>query len=278
MVTSSLPKNAPVLGILPTITGSTRSQVGFMHYAAKRGWRACVLNRRGHSGIPLRIIPHFSIMGNVDDTVTMVDKMRKRYPNNFIALAGISAGSGQVVSYIGREGERVSINAAASLCPAWDLTEAFAHLGRKYPFVDRYITKGIKEHFLKPRRNQAALAEMPDVVENALRATTLVEFMAAAAPLAGCRNLEHFDEENNPMNFFLGNQTPCFVLNALDDFLCLKENIRYDVKDKVKNYVLSITNQGSHIAYNEGSFARGNYMWRVTLDFFDTIRLDSEIL
>ena len=228
--------------------------------------------------MPLRVIPRFSIMGNIDDTVIMVDKMRKRYPDNFIGLAGVSAGSGQVVSYIGREGEKVRVNAATSLCPAWDISEAFEHLRRTYPFVDRYITKGIQDHFLKPQRNQAVLAQIPDVVENAWRANNLGEFMAAAAPLAGCRDLEHFYEENNPMKFFMGNQIPCLVLNALDDFLCLKENIRYDLKDKVKNYVLCITNQGSHVAYNEGSFAQGNYMWRVTLDFFDTIRLDSELL
>ena len=36
-----------------------------------------------------------------------------RFPNNFIGLAGISAGSGQVVSYIGREGNNVKVNVAA---------------------------------------------------------------------------------------------------------------------------------------------------------------------
>ena len=98
--------------------------------------------------------------------------------------------------------------------------------------------------------------------------------MEAAAPLAGCRDLEHFFEENNPMKFFLGNTIPCMVLNALDDFLCLKENIQYDVKDKAMNYVLSITDYGGHIAYNEGALGQGNYMWRVTLDFFEAVILD----
>ena len=95
--------------------------------------------------------------------------------------------------------------------------------------------------------------------------------------LAGCQNIDEFYQENNPMQFFTGNQIPCLVLNALDDFLCLKENIRYDVKDIVHNYVLAITDQGSHIAYNEGWKAQGNYMWRVTLDFFGTVKCDSEI-
>ena len=83
---------------------------------------------------------------------------------------------------------------------------------------------------------------------------------------------EMYYDENNPMKFFTGNKKPCLVLNALDDFLCLKENIRYDVKDQVHNYVLAITEHGSHIAYNEGWMAGGNFMWRVTLDFFETVK------
>ena len=125
-LTGGLPIDAPVLGILHTITGGSHAHRGFMKYAANRGWRSCVLNRRGHSGMTLKIVPHFSVMGNVDDTVLMVDRMRKHYPNNFIGLAGISAGSGQVVSYIGREGDQVKVDAAASLCPAWDISVSFA--------------------------------------------------------------------------------------------------------------------------------------------------------
>ena len=242
-----------------------------MRYAAGRGWRSCVLNRRGHSGMTLRIIPHFSIMGNVDDTVLMVEKMKQRFPSNFIGLAGISAGSGQVVSYIGREGNKAKINAATSLCPAFGLKSAFDNLRRKHSWLDRYITQCIQNHFLKPARNQPALAIMPEVLKKAWTAKTLVEWMDFSAPLAGCKDVEHFYAENNPMNYVLGNKTPCLVLNALDDFLCVKENIRYDLKDKQENYVLSVTDHGSHISYNEGMFAQGNYMWRVTLDFFETV-------
>ena len=48
--------------------------------------------------MPLRVIPHFSIMGNVDDTVIMVNRIREKFPHQFIGLAGLSAGSGQVLS------------------------------------------------------------------------------------------------------------------------------------------------------------------------------------
>ena len=56
-------------------------------------------------------------------------------------MAGISAGSGQVVSYIGREGDKAKINVAASLCPAWDISSAFQKLQNTHPWLDRYVRK-----------------------------------------------------------------------------------------------------------------------------------------
>ena len=80
---------------------------------------------------------------------SLVNQMRQKYPDNFIGLAGISAGSGQVVSYIGKEGSKVQVDAAASLCPAWDISSAFRHLQERHPWVDRYVTRGIVNHFLR---------------------------------------------------------------------------------------------------------------------------------
>ena len=223
--------------------------------------------------MPLRAPPYFNTFGNVDDTVAMVEKMRKRYPDNFIALAGLSVGSGQVVKYVCREGDRVQINAVASLCPGWELRVAVAHFYAKHPIMDRYMTRMIKKHFLEKERNQEALRSMPEALMNSRQATYMHEFLEASAPFAGYQNLEHLYEENDPNNFLGGNKVPCLVLNALDDFISLKENIRYDyIRDKVKNYVLLVTDEGGHLGYNEGSLGQDNYMWRVTLDFFDTIR------
>ena len=47
--------------------------------------------------------------------------------------------------------------------------------------------------------------------------------------------------------YYAGNKIPCLVLNALDDFLCLKENIRTDLKDQIWNYVLYVTQYGGHV-------------------------------
>ena len=45
--------------------------------------------------------------------------------------------------------------------------------------------------------------------------------------------------------------------NALDDFISLKENIRYDyIRDKVKNYVLLVNDEGGHLGYNDFLYSK----------------------
>ena len=95
--------------------------------------------------MPLRV-PSFSILGNVDDTVAMVADIRQSHPDSFIALAGISAGSGQVVSYIGREGSGTPVGAAASLCPAWDIRKSWHLLRDLYPRMDRFILNSVQDY------------------------------------------------------------------------------------------------------------------------------------
>ena len=195
-----------------------------MQYAAQRGWRSCVLNRRGHSGMPLHAPRQgqaeagegeqeppprvtFSLLGTIDDTCSMVNHLHTTHPKSFIALAGISAGSGQVVSYIGREGSKTPIGAAASLCPAWDISQSFDYLHELYPRCDAYLTAVVRDFFIERHANQAALAEHPEAVAGARAATSLVEFLEACVPLAGCRDIGHYMEWNNPMRFAFGNRT-----------------------------------------------------------------------
>lgn len=114
-------------------------------------------------------------------------------------------------------------------------------------------------------------------MESANEVTSLNDFVKAAVPFAGCETLEEYMAQNNPMVHAFGNRTPTLVLNALDDFLCVKENIRLDLlkSDETESYAVLVTDEGSHIAYNEGSWAQGCYMWRVTMDFFDAVAKDT---
>ena len=83
-------------------------------------------------------------MGESRDTAAQVEAVRKRFPDSsYLAMVGISAGSGLLVTYLGKvncklhiailqylewfrqEGDSTPVQAAASLCPAYDITRAF---------------------------------------------------------------------------------------------------------------------------------------------------------
>ena len=168
------------------------------------------------------------------------------------------------------------IDAAASLCPAWDISVSFEYLRSLYPRMDSFILNTVRDFFVERPENATAMAAHPKAVEAARAATTLNEFVEACVPFAGCNDMEHYHKCNNPMEFAFGNTTPTIVLNSLDDFLCVKENIRLDLLDRAESYALLVTDEGSHIAYSEGCFGQGNYMWRLTLDFFEAVKRDKE--
>merc|ERR1711936_1238406 len=90
-------------------------------------------------------------MGDAADTKAQVDFVTAKYPTaSYIAMVGISAGSGLLVTYLGKEGDRTPVQAAASLCPAYDITRAFSRLSMNYPAVDKHILGSMKRLFLKP--------------------------------------------------------------------------------------------------------------------------------
>ena len=95
-----------------------------MRHATSRGWRSCVFNRRSHAGVPLTT-PTFNVMGDTNDTKEQVRFVRERFPSSYLAMVGVSAGSGLLFSYLGKEGNNTPINVAAALCPAYDIRRAF---------------------------------------------------------------------------------------------------------------------------------------------------------
>ena len=95
-----------------------------MRTATSRGWRSCVFNRRGHAGVSLTS-PRFNVVGDPEDTRVMVDRVRARHPaSSYIAIIGISAGCGLLMSYLGSE-VKPHVQAAVALCPAYDIGRAF---------------------------------------------------------------------------------------------------------------------------------------------------------
>ena len=119
----SLSPDAPIVIFLHTVTGSGADIIHYTREATRRGWRSCVFTRRGHGNLTLTSAK-FNMMGDAEDTAVMVDKVVRDYPDySYLAMVGISAGSGLLITYLGKQSVRSPVQAAVGLCPAWDVSQ-----------------------------------------------------------------------------------------------------------------------------------------------------------
>jgi len=268
---SHLPPDAPLVIFLHTITGSSSDTGHYMRYAMRRGWRSCVFNRRGHGRVTLTS-PSFNVMGDAGDTKAQVEFVQSRYPHSsFLGMVGISAGSGLLVTYLGKEGDNTPVQAACSLCPAYDITQAFTKVAQNYARVDNHILTSMKKCFIRPNKNILS-KKSKTAFEKCNEAKTINEFVNSHYPFAGYDTLEEYFLDNNPMEFVDGIVRPLMVVNSEDDMVCLPENIREDLFQTLGGGLLLRTKKGAHIAFNEGIFGTGNYLSRITMDFLDAAR------
>ena len=121
---ASLPAEAPIVIFLHTVTGSASSSTAYTRAATERGWRSCVFTRRGHGGLRLGPAARVNLMGDAADTAAMVAHVRRLHPaSSYLAMVGISAGSGLLITYLGQQAAATPVQAAVSLCPAWDVSQ-----------------------------------------------------------------------------------------------------------------------------------------------------------
>ena len=120
-------------------------------------------------------------------------------------MAGLSAGSGLVISYLGKYGKNAPVDAATSLSPAYDIYGAFKQLGDKYPTVDKSIVKSMKETWLHAHENSTLLrSHDEETFEELMRVKTMHDFFDKSSVFAGYNDFDHFCEENNPMVHYKG--------------------------------------------------------------------------
>jgi predicted alpha/beta-fold hydrolase len=266
----ALPKDAPILVLFHTITGSSEGTSYYYRAALKKGFRTVVFTRRGHGDLKLQT-PKFNIMGDTSDAIAMMECVQKSYPEcKWIGLVGISAGSGLMVSYLGQCGDNTPVKAGCSLCPAYDIEGALSNLKLKYPASDKYILNCAKSLWFGNAEKKARMRSFDeDATEKCLKATTLLDFVHCHYRFAGHATLSEYWKWHNPMSHYTGVKRPVLILNSDDDLVCVKENIREDLASEELNSLLIRTKYGSHVAYSEGWFGESNYMVRLSLDFME---------
>ncbi|KAG2432353.1 hypothetical protein HYH02_012927 [Chlamydomonas schloesseri] len=148
----ALPADAPVLVLLPGLTGgSGDSYVSHAVVAARAaGMRAVVFNSRGTADSPV-ITPQFYSASFTGDTRAVVAHVARRYPaSRALLAAGWSLGANILLRYLGEEGAATPLRAAVSMCNPFNLT--ISNQGLKSGFsriYDLNLATSLRNIFMK---------------------------------------------------------------------------------------------------------------------------------
>uniref|UniRef100_K3WWC1 AB hydrolase-1 domain-containing protein n=1 Tax=Globisporangium ultimum (strain ATCC 200006 / CBS 805.95 / DAOM BR144) TaxID=431595 RepID=K3WWC1_GLOUD len=265
--TQKLPDDAPIVVILHGLTGCSDNMRSLCAEAFKHGYRPVVFNKRGHGGVKL-MTPRLQGFGCVKDLTEAIVEIEKAYPRSKLYGIGLSAGSGLLTSYLGETGGKSRLEAGVMISPGYNTYDLFC-LGRIHRLYDVLMTFALKKLLLEHKR------ELQDVIDvfKALRVTSVREFDEHVyMKLNGYADLESYWVDNNPSRAYDNVQRPTLCINALDDPVCTKENIAYNLFEDHPRAMLIETEAGSHCGFFEGDIPRKSWSNEVAMRYLDLVR------
>lgn len=197
--------------VLPGLTGGLASAyaVRLLQRLARAGYRAGLLNYRGHSGTPNRLARGYHA-GFTRDLDLVARALARRHGPG--VAAGYSLGGNLLLKWLGEAGAAAPLRAAAAASVPFELAPAALSL-RAGParVYDRYLLAGLRRYV---RRKHARLPALP--------------------PLRSLRSIWDFDEQvTAPLHGFAGAadyyartscrpwlgriRVPTLIVNARDD-------------------------------------------------------------
>lgn len=225
------------------------------------GWRIALYQRRGHGDLPLTS-PRFNTMGDTDDLRQQLLLIGARYPDSALYAAGISAGTGLLIRYLGEQGQDTPLRGAFAYCPGYDIRVAFARSRAPY---SRLMARKLVRQFVTPNLETLAHLASFAALEGA---QNLDEFHRNLYECAGYPSQQAFLDSCNPVAVMEKVSIPLLVLNAEDDPVCVLGNVQdhQHAMARMPKTVLAVTARGSHCAYLAG-FSAHSWAHHLAADY-----------
>ncbi|CAI5746666.1 unnamed protein product [Peronospora destructor] len=267
VMNSPLDRDSPIVIIMHGLVGCSESMRSLCAEALAHGYRPVVFNKRGHGGLKLST-PKLQQFGCVQDLIEAIAHVERHFPESELFGIGCSAGAGLLCSYLCELGDKSRLRAGVLISPGYNAFELFCH-GKINPVYDFLMTFTLKSFLW---RHRSELSEVIDV-GGALRATSIREFdQHVYMKMHGYGDLESYWKVNNPMRDVDNLKMPLLCINALDDPVCTKETIPYDVFGTKPKAMLLTTGEGSHCAFFEGNFQLKSWCHAAAMVYLDRLR------
>jgi predicted alpha/beta-fold hydrolase len=260
------PGDSPRVLMLHGLEGCSLSVYiqGLAAACVRAGMRVTVLNFRscardlGNGGLLPNRRPRLYHSGETTDLDFVVRTLAKREPKTPLLAVGVSLGGNVLLKWLGEQGARSPIEAAAAISVPYDLAAASKHLERG--FAQFYAG-----HFLKTLKRKVR-----DVIQRFPRETEhldpdrirLAETLGAfddyaTAPLHGFRSAADYYLRSSSLRVLSQIEVPTLCLNSQDDPFMPAEVLERAREAASDDVTITVSPWGGH-----GSFAYGGAPWK----------------
>ena len=246
--------DAPLVLLLHGLEGFARRGYALNVYRelAARGVAAVGLNFRSCSGEPNRTA-RFYHSGETGDIRHVLDHLATRFPGRVLGAVGFSLGGNAMLKYLGEEGARSRIAAAAAVSVPYDLAAGAllleqSRMGRWYTstFIRTLVFKAMAKRDLM-------LAAGIDL-ERVRASRTFREFDdAATAPLHGFRDADEYYARCSSAAFLERIRVPTLLLQSKDDPFLPPEAFPWPAVRANPHLQVELTDAGGHVGFVGGS-------------------------
>jgi len=253
----------PIVIVLPGLQGDLDSPYvrGMLRTCESRGWRAVLLNYRGH-GEPNRLRRSYHC-GMTSDLDHLVRHLADREPGTAIGLVGYSVGANICLKWLGECGQR---GWAAPVAAAVGVSAPF-HLGAVAKKIERGFSRIYQWYLLRSLRRdvvrkQRAMGDELGVSPRELRRlNTFFKFDdRISGPLHGFNGAEDYYARTRSDVLLKHVAVPTLIVNAHNDPFVPAHLIPHpgDVSDKV---TLEVTRGGGHVGFVSGWWPWSPRFW-----------------
>lgn len=246
-----LTHTSPILVVCHGLTGCSLGMRSFCQRALRRGFRPVVFNKRGHGGVALAT-PKMQAFGDISDIDQVIESIHAQYPDAVKVGAGFSAGSGLLVSYLGEKGTASRLAAGVAISPGYDISKLFTTENEIDPMYNSLMTYSTKKLLIQ---HESTLTQHADIDFSEMRQSSTIQEVDELVYMKcnGFEDVEKYWEHNNPMKNIQNVAVPVLCINALDDPICTKGMIPYDLLDAHPTMMLITTETGGHCGFYEQS-------------------------
>lgn len=246
----------PTVLILHGLEGSSRSPYiqRLLATCQARQWSAVVMHFRGCSGEPNRLARGYH-GGETEDLATIIAHLKKRCPQG-LCVVGYSLGGGVLLKWLGEQGDRAGLLAAAAVSVPFNLESAAERLNRGFSRVYQWVLL----RWLKRSIQRKALSLGHDLPP--LRALTHFRAFddAITAPLHGFRDASDYYQKASCRPYLRGIAVPTLLVQAADDPFFLPTNLpRPEELSPQIRFELSA--RGGHVGFIAGGWPWAPRFW-----------------